>query len=207
MTVENSEQDPAICDTMRIGMMDLLLSETAKVALLFGCFAAIYWVSRWASRLNESQPRVEPPPEPVAPPPPEAAEPFRKVIPIDQRMGFRSPEPLSEDELRPIRIVRMYFATFDFEPGPPDRSSFADELFVDLYNAESGFTWTESYFVATPQGLDEMLLREKWDFAYADRVFFVRRYDPKVVRQAVLEQLISTQEKPSPPKQPEDRYV
>ena len=187
--------------------MTNLLSEAAKAVLLFGCFAAIYWISRWASRLNESQPRVEPPRQPEAPPLPQAPTPFRKVIPIDQRMGFRSPEPLIEDELLPVHIVRMYFGKFDFESGPPDRGSFADELFVDLYNEDSGYTWTESYFVASAQGLDEMLERESWDFAYADRVFFIRRYDPKVVRQAVLEQLISTQEKPSPPKEPENRYV
>ncbi len=125
-------------------------------------------------------------------------------MPIDR--VFRSAE-LSEDDLLPIHIVRMYFGTFDLLPGPPDRNSFSDELFVDLYNADSGYTWTASYFVASPQGLDELLQRENWDYAYTDRVFFVRSYDPKVIRQAVVEQLISTQEKPSPPKEPEDRYV
>lgn len=184
-------------------MSNVFLSETAKVALLFGCFAAIYGISRWASRLNESRPSLDPPRPPEPPQAPPSTQ-FRKVVPIDRPISVRSAEPLSNDQLLPIQIVRMYFATFDFEPGPPDRSSFADELFVDLYNENSGYTWTESYFVVSPQGLDEMLLREKWDFAYADRLFFLRRYDPKVIRQAVLEQLISTQEKPSPP---EDRYV
>ena len=101
----------------------------------------------------------------------------------------------------------MYFSTFDFDPGPPDASSFADELFVKLYDENSGYNWIQSFFVATPHGLDEMLQQEHWDYAYADRVFFVRKYDPKVVRQAVVEQLLSTQEKPSPPREPEDRYV
>lgn len=188
-------------------MTDSFISEAAKIVLLIVCFAIIYWVSRWASQLNESQPRIEPPREPEVPPLPEHPTPFRKVVPIDERQRFRSSEPLSEDELLPIHIVRMYFAKFDFEPGPPDRNSFSDELFVDLYNEATGYTWTQSYFVANPEGLDEILQRENWDYAYADSVFFFRRYDPKVIRQAVLEQLISTQEKPSPPKEPEDRYV
>ena len=93
------------------------------------------------------------------------------------------------------------------EPGPPDPSSFADELFVKLYDENTGYDWIQSFYVASPRGLDEMLQRESWDYAYTDRVFFVRRYDAKTIRMAVIEQLLSTQEKPSPPKGNEDAYV
>lgn len=100
----------------------------------------------------------------------------------------------------------MYFSRFDIVPGPPDPTTFADEIFVDLYNENSGHKWTSSYFVTTPRGLDQMLEDEHWQYAFANQTFFVRRYDAKVIRQMILEHLMGTQEKPSPPKE-EDRYM
>lgn len=179
--------------------------EAAKVLLLSGAFVVLYVLSRWASRLNESQPRIEPLPEEPRTVP--APRPWANVVPIDKRPQFHSSQAVDEEVLRPVRIIQMYFSKFDFNPGPADPQCFADELFVKLYDENTGYDWTQSFYVATPQGLDEMLQRENWDYAYTDRVFFVRRYDPKVVRQAVVEQLVSTVEKPSPPRAPEDRYV
>jgi len=157
--------------------------------------------------MNESQPRLDPPPELPPRPPIEAPRQLPKIVPIDRRPQFHSSQPVDEEELRPVRILQMYFSQFDFDPGPPDPKAFADELFVKLYDENSGHDWTLSYFVASPQGLDEMLQRESWDYAFADQVFFVRRYDPKVIRQAIVELLLNTHEKPSPPKESEDRFV
>lgn len=188
-------------------MANLFTSDVLKILLLVGAFVALYVLSRWASRLNESNPRMEPPPLPEAPKLPDPPRPWTNVVTINRRSEFHSSQPVDEEELRPVRILRMYFSQFDCEPGPPDPNSFADELFIKLYDENTGYEWTQSFYVATPRGMDEMLQRENWDYAYTDRVFFLRRYDPKVVRQAVIEQLLSSQEKPSPPKQPEDRYV
>ena len=188
-------------------MSQLFASDGAKILLLVGSFVGLYALSRWASRLNESNPTVLPPPEPQVPKPPEAPRPWSKVVPIDRRPQFHTSEVIDEAQLRPVRILQMYFSQFDFDPGPPDPSSFADELFVKLYDENSGYDWTQSFYVATPHGMDQMLQRENWDYAYTDRVFFVRRYDAKVIRQAVVEQLMSTQERPSPPKESEDRSV
>jgi hypothetical protein len=188
-------------------MLNLLQSEGLKVALLAGAFVALYALSRWASRLNESSPGMAPPPEPIAPDLSQAPRPWSNVVRIDHRPQFHSSQAVDEADLRPVRILRMYFSQFDFEPGPPDPSSFADELFVKLYDENTGYDWIQSFYVASPRGLDEMLQRESWDYAYTDRVFFVRRYDAKTIRMAVIEQLLSTQEKPSPPKGNEDAYV
>jgi len=188
-------------------MPAFLSSDAAKVLLLAGAFVAIYRLSRWASDANRTSPGVGLPPQPEAPSSVKAAQPWSNVVTIDRRPEFHSAQPVNEDELLPIHIVQMYFSKFDFDPGPPDPKRFADELFVKLYDENSGNRWTQSYFVATPQGLEEMLERENWDYAYTEQIFFVRRYDAKIVRQAVVEQLISTQEKPSPPREPEDRYV
>ncbi len=100
----------------------------------------------------------------------------------------------------------MYFTRFDIVPGPPDHTSFSDEIFIELYDENSGHQWTSSYFVTTPRGLEQMLEDEQWQYAFADKTFFVRRYDAKVIRQMIVEHLIGTQEKPSPSTE-EDRYM
>jgi len=191
-------------------MSNWLATDGWKIILLGGSFVAIYALSRWASRQSElNSPPLPSEKEPAYVPleaPRQSSVP-RKIVPIDRGPQFHTSLAIDEDELRPIRIVQMYFSKFDFEPGPPDPSSFADELFVKLYNTDSGYDWMISYFVTTPNGINEMLQAEHWDYAFADRVFFVHRYDPKVIRQAVVEQLLSTLEKSSSPKEPEDRYV
>jgi len=187
-------------------MSNLFASETFKIVLLAGAFIALYALSRWASRLNESSPRIAEPPPPEVPAQPEAPRPWSNVVSIDRRPQFHTSQQVDEEDLRPVRIVQMYFSQFDFDPGPPDPTSFADEIFVKLYDEHTGYDWTQSFYVATPRGLDEMLQRENWDYAYTDRVFFLRKYDPKIIRTAVVELLLNTQERPSPPKE-EDRLV
>jgi hypothetical protein len=180
-------------------------SDAAKVAILLGAFVGVYGLSRWASRQTESVPPTsEMPPElpvPLYPP-----QPWSKVVQIDTRAQFARTEAVDEEALRPVRIHNIYFSRFDIVPGPPDPTSFADELFVELYDENSGHKWTTSFLVTTPRGLDQMLEDEHWQYAYADQTFFVRRYDAKVIRQMLVEHLMGTQEKPSPPKE-EDLYV
>jgi hypothetical protein len=188
-------------------MSSFFASEGLKIALLAVSFGGLYVLSRWASRWNESNPRVNVAPKPESPVRMEAPQGRSKIVAIDRRPRFHSSQAVDEAELLPIRILQMYFVEFDFEPGPPDVKSFAGELHVKLYNADHGYDWTMSYFVATPEGLERMLETENWDYAYADSAFFVRRYDTKIIRQAVVEQLLSTVEKPGPPREPEDRYV
>lgn len=188
-------------------MSALSAPEAAKIAILVGAFAAIYGLSRWASRQTESVlPSPELPPEPVLPPALDPPRQWSKVVPIDGRSQFARTEAVDEDALRPVRIQNMYFTRFDIVPGPPDHTSFSDEIFIELYDENSGHQWTSSYFVTTPRGLEQMLEDEQWQYAFADKTFFVRRYDAKVIRQMIVEHLIGTQEKPSPSTE-EDRYM
>jgi hypothetical protein len=188
-------------------MSALSAPDAARIAILVGAFAGIYGLSRWASRQTESvPPSPELPTEPVLPPSLDPPRQWSKVVPIDGRAQFARTEVVDEEALRPVRIQNMYFSRFDIVPGPPDPTSFADEIFIDLYDENSGHKWTSSYFVTTPRGLDQMLEDEHWQYAFADQTFFVRRYDAKVIRQMIVEHLIGTQEKPSPPKE-EDRYM
>jgi hypothetical protein len=189
-------------------MIALPASDTAKVALLIGAFIGVYALSRWAARQTESiPPTPDIPLEPSVSPLLESPRQWPKIVPIDTRSQFVRTETVDEDALRPVRILNLYFSRFDLIPGPPDPHSFADELFVDLDDENSGHKWTNSYFVTTPRGLDQMLEEEHWQYAFADRTFFVRSYDAKVIRQMVVEILLGTQERPRPPKSIEDSYV
>lgn len=189
-------------------MTALPAGEALKIGVLLGAFVGVYGLSRWAARQTESVPPASPlPPETKHPRELEPPKQWSKVVSIDGRSQFSRTEVVDETALKPVRILNMYFSRFDMVPGPPDPSSFADEVFVDLYDENSGYKWTTSYFVTTPHGLGQMLEEEHWQFAYADQTFFVRRYDAKLIRQMIVEHLIGTQEKPSPPKNTEDSYV
>jgi hypothetical protein len=68
------------------------------------------------------------------------------------------------------------------------------ERFGEGYNADTGHSWTSSYFVASPDGIRELLERENWQYANTGNVILVKRYDPKVIRQAVLEDMVRYKE-------------
>ena len=189
-------------------MTALPAGDALKIGVLVGAFVGIYSLSRWAARQTVSVPPAPPfPPEPKRPPELEQPKQWSKVVSIDGRSEFARTEVVDETSLKPVRILNIYFSRFDIIPGPPDPSSFSDEVFVDLYDENSGYKWTTSYFVTTPHGLGQMLEEEHWQYAFADQTFFVRRYDAKLIRQMIVEHLISTQEKPSSPKNSEDTYV
>src|SRR4051812_42281518 len=154
-------------------MLALPADDLTKLAVLVAAFVGVYGLSRWASRQTESVPRApELPLEPTPPAELELPRPWSKVVQIDTRSQFARTERVDEEALRPVRILNMYFSRFDLVPGPPDPTSFADEIFVDLYNENSGHKWTSSYFVTSPRGLDQMLEDEHWQYAFADQTFF-----------------------------------
>lgn len=173
-------------------MSGLSVSDTEKMIVLLVAFAAIYGLSRWGSRVTNAVPSSpEPPPEPVVHTMPHGQKSWPKIVPINSRAEFERTNEYTEAELEPIRVTNTYFSTFDYLPGPPDPSSFADELFVECYNADTGQRWTASYFVASPNGIRDLLDRERWQYARTGNVILVKRYDTRAIRQAVLEDLIT----------------
>ncbi len=190
-------------------MSVMATTEVWKAAVMAAAFATIYAISRWGARLSDAVPPV---PERgtksmAIKPLDESNSKWHKVVPIDARLQFARTEVVDEQDLLPIRILNMYFARFDIVPGPLDPTSFADEIFVDLYDEKEGHKWTSSYFVTTPRGLEQMLEDEHWQYAFADQTFFVRRYDAKLIRQMIVEHLVSTLEMPGPLKDTEDTYL
>jgi hypothetical protein len=131
----------------------------------------------------ESVPRVWPP----------SAEEVAASFPFDPSLGK-------------IRIIKFFFEKADVVPGPSDPSFFADELHVQLYDPDSGHYWWQSYFVATPQGLAEILREKSWKYVYAPEILVLPRYDLEEIRRAVVSRMMADHEyfkdKPQPEEEP-----
>jgi hypothetical protein len=116
--------------------------------------------------------------------------------------GDDADQPCSEDQLtaeeevqpQNIQIADWNFAKFEIAAGPPDRDSFADELTVDLYDKSTGHAWQQTYFVATPAGLEKMLRANKSNFMSLPQVLVMNRYDVTQLRKAVLNDLEAMEE-------------
>jgi hypothetical protein len=60
---------------------------------------------------------------------------------------------------------------------------------VELYDADSGHKWWQSYFVATPEGLANVLRDQSWKFLYAPQTLVLRQYDLEKIRRAVVSRI------------------
>lgn len=89
---------------------------------------------------SELAAQYAPPPQTYAPGPEEVAASF----PLDPSLGK-------------LRITKFFFDNHDTIPAPANPRAFADELHVELYDPDTGHKWWQSYFVATPEGLADVL--------------------------------------------------
>jgi hypothetical protein len=90
---------------------------------------------------------------------------------------------------RNIQINSWSFPQFAIEDGPSNRDSFADELTVELYDKSTRHTWTQTYLVATPAGLQKALRKNKRKAIYLPQALLMSRYDVHLLRKAVLGEL------------------
>jgi hypothetical protein len=99
-----------------------------------------------------------------------------------------------DPELGRLRITKFFFKTLDAVPGPLDPLVFGDDLTVELYDPDSGHKWWQSYFVASPQGLAQILRDKSWNYLYATEMIVVPRYNLEEIRRAVVSRLVESQE-------------
>jgi hypothetical protein len=154
-----------------------------KLLLLLVVGGGLLMLGRWSSRLggkqeleslpgselvgnDESTPRVWPP----------SAEEIAASFPFDPSLGR-------------IRIQKLFFEKVDAIPGPAEAEVFADELYVQLYDPESGHYWSQSYFVATPKGLAKILREKSWRYLHAPQILVLPRYDLEEIRRAVVSRI------------------
>jgi len=96
-----------------------------------------------------------------------------------------------DPELGNIRIRKFYFRKADAIPGPDDPEVFADELNVELYDPESDHAWWQSYFVATPRGLANILREKSWRYLHAPQILIFPRYNLEEIRRAVVSRIVA----------------
>ena len=154
---------------------------------------ALFGLGKWATRSGATHFSLpEQPPVNLSPP-----EPRLFLRTSDTARG--APDFASTPELGPIRIVKFYFTKFDLNHGPEDPLVFYDELFVELYDADSGHRWTSSYGVATPAGLSKILQDKSWSYLYANGIVVVEKYDLSRIREAVVARIAEENELFKPP--------
>ena len=164
------------------------------LAALLGSAAALFGLAKWARRASDSS-QFNLPTDPGLSFPIQEPQWTAESAPVVAAEPAFGPEP----QLGPVRITKFYFSKFDLTAGPEDPHSFYDELFVELYDSESGHRWMHSYGVATPQGLSEILHDKQWNYLYANGIIVVPKYDLASIREAVVARIAEDNEAFKPP--------
>jgi hypothetical protein len=121
------------------------------------------------------------------------AEHLARVLPPTAPRGGKYPHT---QEAARLQIVRYYFREIDAANGPPNPEAFYDELFVDVVDPRTRDIWNYSYFVATPQGVAQVMQEEKWDWLFSADLLIVKTYELNTILDAVLESLEEQHELP-----------
>lgn len=181
--------------------------DAVKLLLLVVIGGGLLALGRWSSRLGGTRspdgPANIPTPDPrdlvrdTASSPkmwPPSAEEVAGSLPFDPLLGK-------------IRIRKLYFDKTDVIPGPEDPEVFAEELHIELYNPESGHSWWQSYFVATPQGLAKILRERNWRYLHAPGILVFPRYDLEEIRRAVVSRIVAEHDYFRDNEQPEEESL
>jgi hypothetical protein len=177
----------------------LLLFATAttddgvKLLILVAAVIGLLWLGKWSSRLGRSPnggstqdiPGLEenetanqrPQPDPFA----AGADEIAASFPYDPALGT-------------IRMRKFFFEKIDAQSGPADRNVFADELHIELYDPDSDHSWWQSYFVATPQGLSQILRDKSWKYLHAPEILVFPRYELEEIRRAAVSRIMADHE-------------
>jgi hypothetical protein len=175
---------------------------TLKLLLLIAVGGGLLALGRWSSRLAGNRSAGFPPDAPT----PDVEELFPLDEPAPKRWPPSAEEVAASFPFDPllgkIRIKKFFFEKVDAIPGPADPTVFADELNVELYDPDSDRGWWQSFFVATPQGLAQILREKSWKYLHAPEILVLPRYDLEEIRRAVVSRVVADHEffkdKPQP---------
>ena len=159
----------------------------AKLLLMLAALISLFVVARWLSARAETSahdPTFVPAETPAARP---------MILPHD---GVPDPNaPVHpEMDLGPVILKKLYFEGFDAISGPTDPLSFADDVTVEVYFKHSGSLFENTYTVATPAGVAQLLRDKEWDILYSPQIFVVNRYDLALIRQTIVEHIVDGSE-------------
>jgi len=168
--------------------------DALKLLLLVAIGGGLLALGRWSSRLGGARsgdlPADLPTPD------------VKELVPTEQAATKVWPPSAEEvaaslpfdPALGKLRIRKFFFKKADVMPGPDDPEVFADELFIELYDPDSGHAWWQSYFVATPQGLAKILREKSWRYLHAPEILVFPRYDMEEIRRAVVSRIVADNE-------------
>jgi hypothetical protein len=172
----------------------LSAEDVVKLVLFVFVGIGLLGLGRWSSRLGRSVDSDSPPDAPTPDtneaPGNEGALP-RVWAPGADEIADSFP---FDPSLGKIRITKFFFEKVDAIPGPADPSVFADELHLQLYDPDSGNFWWQSYFVATPQGLAQILHDKSWKYLHAPEILVLPRYDLEEIRRAMVSRVMADHE-------------
>ncbi|MGA2022686.1 MAG: hypothetical protein ABSH02_18990 [Candidatus Sulfotelmatobacter sp.] len=167
--------------------------EGLKLLVLLAAIVGLLWLGRWSSSLGAGSSSRYPgalsdldndglageniQPNPFAP----AGDEIAASFPYDPSLGT-------------IRMKKFFFEKVDALSGPPDPNVFADELHIELYEPDSGSVWWQSYFVATPSGLSQILRDKSWKYLHAPEILVLPRYDLEEIRRAAASRIVADHE-------------
>ena len=163
------------------------MSESAKLLVMLAALIALFLVGRWISARAESSAHDPTLIQHEAPPAQAVILPRDAVpdpnAPVHPEMDFGS-----------VVLKKLYFDTFDAVSGPTDPLRFADDMTIEVYFKQTGSVFENTYTVATPAGLDQLLRDKNWDILYSPEIFIVNRYDLKLIRETILERIVDDSE-------------
>ena len=91
---------------------------------------------------------------------------------------------------RPI-LKNYYFGKIDLVMGPERSDSFCDDLFLQLEDPSSGFTWANQYTVATPAGLQERLKSEPTNTVLlVGTILIVARWNLALILKEIMDDIM-----------------
>ena len=169
--------------------------DIAKLLLLALVAIALLGLGRWSSHLGGSNPGDSR----TGAATPTVDESFTEDDKVASRVWGPGADEIAasfhpDPSLGKIRMTKFYFEKVDAIPGPIDRNVFADELHVELYDPDSGNFWWQSFFVATPQGLAQILRDKSWKYLHAAEILVLPQYDLEEIRRAVVTRVVTDNE-------------
>ena len=160
-----------------------------KLLLMLAAVVALFMVGRWISARAESSAHdptliqdETPATRPTILKGPDSAPPDPNA-PVHPEMDFG-----------PVVLRKLYFNGFDATGGPADPLNFVDDATLEVYFKHTGALLENTYTVATPAGLIQLLRDKNWDILYSPEIFIVNRYDLKLIRETILERIVDDSE-------------
>ena len=169
--------------------------DLVKLLLLMLVGTGLLGLGRWSSRLGGDSFGNSPSDAPS----PKVDEPSKDDDEGKPRVWGPGADEIArsfhaDPSLGKIRMTKFYFEKVAAISGPIDPNVFADDLHVQLYDPDSGHFWWQSFFVATPQGLADILRDKSWKYLYAPEILVLPRYDLEEIRRAVVTRVMADHE-------------